>query len=322
MELIIKPTSSCNFACEFCAASNCSIPTYNYPNDRLINLIRKLKPSILIFTGGEPTCVPPRYYEVLLYETKDLDCQVSLTTNLKNIYLYPDEWERLLKHPRFSVGTSFNYGSTRRWDEDTVYTEEKFKEVYSKVSELVDYKIPFIAVIDENNYNRAIDHVYLAKELGTTCKLNGTNSSGRSNRVFPRYKMFKLYLDIIYAGLEHYEENCRDRKNGTCPFNTNLLCENTIRAIYVDFDGNIRWTTCEEDLNRLRGRKLNSFEEFSYIQESPFIRETITDHCYNCELFRLCNGCRINVEQSKEDPDYCKEMSKLKGDIIRVGWKI
>lgn len=93
MELIIKPTAVCNFKCTFCTASKLSINhTPDKVPEQLKELILKLKPNDLIFTGGEPTMCSPKYYEEILELS---DAKVSLTSNLKNFYMHPDDWTPL-----------------------------------------------------------------------------------------------------------------------------------------------------------------------------------------------------------------------------------
>ena len=41
-------------------------------------------------------------------------------------------------------------------------------------------------------------------------------------------------------------------------------------------------------------------------------RQMISKKCLSCELCRLCNACDITRELSKQDKDYCVEMTKRK----------
>lgn len=319
MELIIKPTSDCNFRCKFCAASNCKIPTLKSVPDNLKILLLKSKPSTIIFTGGEPTMSPPEFYKEILDITDQFGTTISLTSNLYNIIDNMADWSSLLKHDRFKVSTSFQYGDSRILKDESPYTEKMFIDTIDQFRFWAKYTPSFISVIDEHNDQYAIDTVLLAKKLHTTAKLNNCNSEGRAVKWYPRYKIFKIYFDIIDRGLEKYEENVRDRAKGLCPLNTTLMCENTIRALYIDDIGDIRWSSCEEELNRLNSR---AYDNCFYCTDMKINKPTVTDHCYECELFRICNGCKINVLQAKEDPNYCKEMKAIKDKIIEYGWML
>lgn len=84
MELIIKPTSRCNFNCNFCSAGLLKIKTITRVPSELKQVLFTIKPNNLIITGGDPLMMPPSYYEELLTLG---DWNISFTTNLKDFYL-------------------------------------------------------------------------------------------------------------------------------------------------------------------------------------------------------------------------------------------
>ena len=248
MELIIKATGVCNFTCSFCASSKLDILHSPREVPQLIkSYIKKFKPQNVIVTGGEPLCCEPEYFYDLL---DTCNCHISITSNLKNFWLESSKWVPLFKNEMIDVCTSFNYGITRRWSLTEVYTEQMFKDVMYSFKQLVGYMPPFISVIDESNASRFLDHVRLAKELGTTCRLNNATVAGRQAVGYPRHKMFKLWLGVIAAGLEEYEVNCMERKLGRCPLNTSGQCQQNIRAIYVGNNDRLYVSDCEEKLNQ------------------------------------------------------------------------
>lgn len=324
MELIIKPTGRCNMNCKFCSAGELDIqhPADEKVPQQIKDLIQEIKPNTIIVTGGEPLMMQPSYYYELHELTGGLICP---TSNLKDFYLHPDKWVDLFKEKWFSVTTSFNYGDTRRWDADTPFTEEKFIEVINMVKDLTGRPpTSFIAVIDESNEHTAMDHVILAKKLGMQVKLNNAIAVGRQKVHFPRYKIFKYYMDIIDAGLDDYERYCSIRKSGICPFNIDMMCSTSIRCCYVDHNGKLHVGTCDEELSG--GIELTYEEACKTVIEycpAPLpASEYITPECVYCELFRLCNGCHQNRRHAKEDPNFCSEMKKLESRIIKSGWKL
>lgn len=328
MEVIIKPTGRCNFACEFCSAGMMDTCT-KHPSDghvqqSILDFLDNTKNlTSLIITGGDPMVVDPSYY-YQLYERYHV-C-IGATTNLKDFYFNPEKWAPLLNEKWFSVSTSFNYGTRRRWDKDTPYTEEMFMRVLDKWRKYVDREIPsFLAVIDEYNEDKAIDHVYLAKRLGTQAKLNPAISCGRETKSYPRYKMFQFYTKIIDEGLEEYESYCANRHRSECPRNINLNCINTIRCVYEDLQGKIHVSTCDEQL--VLGLELP--EDMWYRDRDECFPERIDENdlinpekCPYCKLFRLCNGCRTNRREAKKFPEYCDEMHKLIPKIVEQEWLI
>lgn len=320
MELIIKPTSVCNFNCTFCAASTLDIQHPNNVSDKLKELIGILRPEGLIITGGEPLMCNPSYYEELLTLC---DCKLSFTTNLKDFYHYPDKWTPLFTNPRVNVCTSFNYGNTRLWDKDTVYNEEAFRKVIALFKKRVGYVPPFIAVISEENEHTAYEHVQLAKKLGTRCRLNNALKMGKQGIYYPRYKMFEMWLNIIDQGVDKYEINCAERGTGCCPTNSNLMCRSTIRCAYVDSDHNLHYSDCEDKINMDNGMEIPVETIRPEAKPQPVTyNEAINVQCTYCELFNICNGCSTNREQAKETPEYCSEMLKLKERIVKAGWKL
>lgn len=326
MELIIKTTGRCNFACEFCSAGDMHVkhPVDGKVPQKIKDLILNMKPTAIIITGGEPLLVEPEYY----YELHELapECFISPTTNMKAFYLNPEKFAPLLNEKWFNITTSFQYGYKRKWDKNTVYTEEMFLKVLDCYSAYVpNKKLPtFISVIDESNEDTAIDNVLLAKRLGTVCKLNRAIGVGFQDSAYQRYKMMKIYMDIIDMGLEDYEWNCASRKQSKCPYNVNHACDSTIRCVSIDPDGNLHASTCDEQLSMgieipqdklIMNTKVPIYNHIDY-------KDFVTPNCAICELFNLCNGCNINRREAKLDPNYCEEMKKLESRIINSEWRL
>jgi sulfatase maturation enzyme AslB (radical SAM superfamily) len=320
LELIIKPTGVCNFSCTFCAASTLDVHHPVCVPDQLKEVIEVLRPDGIIITGGEPLCCSPSYYEELLTLC---DCNISFTTNLKDFYLNPGKWSGLFRNPRVSVCTSFNYGNTRMWDKDTVYDEETFRKVIALFKERVGYVPSFIAVISEENEYTRFKHVQLAKKLGTRCRLNNALKMGRQGVYYPRYKMFQTWLDLIDQGVGEYEINCAEKTTGCCPTNSNLMCQSTIRCVYIDSNNKLHYGDCEDKINMDNGMEIKIDIVRPDVKAQPVqYHEAINEQCTYCELFNICNGCSTNREQAKETLEYCTEMLKLKDRIIKAGWKL
>ena len=319
MELIIKPTSKCNFNCKFCSANLLTIKHNNHLSDNLKNVLDILKPNDLIITGGDPLMMNPSYYDELLSYG---NWNISLTTNLKDFYFHPDKWVSLFKNPRVGICTSFQYGEDRLWDKNTVYDENMFKKVCQLFFDKIGYVPSFIAVINEKNEHRAIDHFYLAKELNNKCKINPVMAMGLSKESYPKYKMIDIWLKIKELGLEPYWDNDVQFKKGGCGFNTNLLCGSTIRAFYEDINGNVHYSDCEECLV-YNDREIPLDTTQPLIHKIPLnINDYINNKCLTCELCQFCNGCKIARSIAKDDNKYCQEMLKRKQKILESGWKI
>lgn len=320
MELILKPTSKCNFACTFCSANKLNLFHFQHVSDKLKDLLLKINPSTIILTGGDPLTVDPSFYDELLNLGS---WSLSFTTNLKDFYLSPiNKWYKIFKNPRVRVCTSFQYGISRKWDNDQIYTEELFKKVYYKFCSIYNYPLMFISVISNENEHLAIKHVELAKTLNTKCKLNGLMPLGAAeNNYYPLYKMIDIWLKIKDLGLEKYHDNYTSLYHGGCNLNINRLCKSTIRAIQFYDNDNYKITSCEDDLVQ------NDIESIpnDKISQEPIkenISDTITSECIFCELFYVCNGCHQNRKINKLDKNFCSEMKLRKDKILNSGWKI
>lgn len=324
MTLIIKPTGLCNFNCKFCSADGLDIcnPSDGKVPEQIKQLVKDLQPHLIVITGGEPLMVNPDYY----YELHDISgCRISMTTNLKDFYNNPHKWELLFKEDWLGIATSFNYGDTRMWDPNTVYSEEMFIKVMDKYREYVEDQIPmFIAVIDWGNEDKVIDHVLLAKRLGTQVKLNNAVGVGKQSKTYPRYKMFQHYLKIIDMGLEKYESYCSSRDVDECPRNVNHFCATAIRCCYVDNKGKLHVGICDEQLSLGHEIPEDLIVPSSKNPTSEILTpdKFIKPECPYCELFSLCNSCRNNRDAAMLDPIYCDEMKKLKSKIIETGWAL
>lgn len=336
MELIIKPTIACNFACTFCSAGTISYDSnYDRKNvpEVLKDYINKLKPDHLIITGGDPLMMDPEYYYQLYDLIKDnerktvRDTSIAMTTNLKDFYLNPDKWTPLFNEPWMGVGTSFQYGSERRWDKDTIYTEEMFMKVQELFKERVGHYAFFIAIINEENEDTVLDLCKLAKKLDVRVKINNMLCVGRySNATFPKYKMYQKYFEIIDAGYQDYEVNCVERDMNRCPKNCYGSCPYLIHCAYVDENGELKISICDEQMTF--GNYLDESMWFPgdfnpdgcqyYIKPEEYI----TPECPYCNLFGICNGCKTNRDFAKIDPHYCEEMKKIEDKIIDYGWRL
>ena len=314
MELIIRVTGRCNFDCTFCSAEGLDIahPADGRVPSEIKRVIETIHPTSIIISGGEPLMVDPGYYLELLDIAK---CRMSITSNLKDFYYNPEKWVELLTRPGVGLITSFNYGDARRWDPKTPYTEEMFRKISDKYREYIGKPLPFIAVIDENNEDTVMDHVLLAKEIGTYCRLNNVTAQGRQKSTYPKWKMIKHYLDIMDAGLGEYEIYCRDMRFDQCPMNFKMLCQCTIRTCFVDTKSKLHYYNCCEDDTMDQEIDLTT----EHIIRGPqYPKKHVNENCVFCDLFPLCNGCRSQARMLP--PEHCEEMLKLKDRLLKYGW--
>lgn len=318
MELIVKPTSRCNFNCSFCSANLLNIKHSNNVPDKLKETIKILQPDDIIFTGGDPLMVSPKYYDEILTLG---NFTISLTSNLKDFYLNSEKWKNLLKNPRVNICTSFQYGDGRKWDKHTIYTEEMFINVMTKFNEEIGYMPPFIAVISNKNEDKALNHLHLAKKLNTKCKMNPLLPLGLSKDFYPLYKMIDIWMAIYNNHLEEWWDNDKQFLLGTCNFNTNLLCETSIRSFWLNDKEEVVYSNCEDCA--VNGYVIPIDKNKPKQTETEICKTQIIDEkCLCCPLYRLCNGCKSLRAINKITENHCEEMLKRLEKIKKLGWKL
>jgi MoaA/NifB/PqqE/SkfB family radical SAM enzyme len=326
MDLIIKPTKACNFACTFCSSNKIS-KALTLDLEKVFPILLENDVQTIIVNGGDPLMVPPAYYERLInfLDEHDMKTTISFTSNLWDFFLHPDKWEKLFKDERMGVCTSFQYGGERRIADGQEFTEELFRKVFSLFEDRIGYKLSFISVITRNNEERVLDTVRLAKELGTECKINPAFKSGRSEEFYPLYKAYGRYLDIIKAGLAEYEFNSKNLKqlfgssNVCCPYNRN--CYKTIRCISPD--GLIHSCGAFNDdhyMNAAQGKKtycLGQYDEKELARDFKMLKPA----CLSCDMFRFCNSCYkqiADITSSGTTEEHCTGMKALEGRLKSI----
>lgn len=318
MELILKPTAKCNFACTFCSAKNLDIWHMTYIPDNFKIFLKTHNPSSIIITGGDPLTLDPKiYFELLELGT----WKISFTTNLKDFDMFPAKWIELFKNPRIGVCTSFQYGSNRLYDQSTIYSEQMFIDIMNKFNLAIGYTPGFIAVIDDTNEKYALKHLELARSLNTKCKINRMMPLGQAYIQYPLYKLINIYLEAYDKKLNDYLDIQTALFNGGCGFNINGMCQSTIRSMMFDENKNIIYAKCEDDLILKDFIDIEQ-NSLTFDRESINISEHINSKCMFCELFYLCHGCKHNRRLNKLIENHCQEMLKLKNRILEMNWKL
>jgi radical SAM protein with 4Fe4S-binding SPASM domain len=240
-------------------------------------------------------------------------------------YKNPEKWNWFLKHPRVETGTSFQYGGGRKITPTKEFTEEIFRDVYKKYQEHVDRDLCFLAVIDDSNEHLALKHVYLAKELGTQCRLVWSAKSGRSGNVYPMSKLFKIMLDIWKLGLAEYEQTAvsiSQKMIGleiACPMSRN--CDHWMRSLNPDG----RYFSCgplNDDLDPSNEIDFESEvvkgEKYHLPIQSNPNNQYLKEECLGCKMFQTCNACRKHIKDLKSSnkvEEHCTSMKSIMSDL-------
>jgi radical SAM protein with 4Fe4S-binding SPASM domain len=332
MDLILKPTELCNFACTFCSSTGLTEDKASKLSlDQVFQFLKRFpETNTIIVNGGDPLIMSPEYYwEILDYlKLNNLSTTLSFTTNLWDFYKKPDKWTELFRQPNVGVSTSFNYGSTRRISKDKVLTEEIFWEISNLFLEKVGYRPDFLCVINDENEDTALDNVRLAQRMGVECKLNYAMASGRQSKPYQLSKIYKIYLDIISAGLTEWEFNTKEMIKGIshqstiCP--RNRSCDSGIRCLQPDGD----YYSCgafgdDREYPIDFEEEMKSPIKITPLENEPFLAALKPD-CFGCMMFSLCNGCKKTVSDLKHADmveSHCHLMKKLEGAICDLPLK-
>lgn len=330
MNLVIKPTEACNFSCSFCSSSNLvSDKKSRLDLQHIYDFLKRFPDTQSIFVvGGDPLMMPVDYYFAILkyIEDNNLPTKISFTTNLWDFYKHPDKWNQLFAHPKMEIGTSFQYGDGRQIKPGVVFTEEKFIEIYNLFKKYHPNKsLSFLAVIDESNQSKAIDHVLLAKKLNTQCRLVYANKSGKAGDTYPIGKMYQIYLTIWKMGLSEYEQTAysiAETMNGFnvgCPLSRS--CDSFMRSLNPDG----RYFSCgplNDDLDKDNEIDFKSEMNGAFhtpIQSSKY--QFLKPECFGCKMFSLCNGCRKHIKDlqlTNKVEENCKAMKSIEKDILEM----
>tara|TARA_R110002072_G_scaffold64203_5_gene159723 strand:- start:62708 stop:63697 length:990 start_codon:yes stop_codon:yes gene_type:complete len=318
MDLIIKPTELCNFACTFCSSPDLSESRSSTLDLEKVKefLIRYPNTRTIIVNGGDPLMVQPEYYyEILNFiNSQKMATTLSFTTNLWDFYLRPQKWVGLFKEENVGVGTSFNYGATRKINRNTIYDEEKFWKVSNLFLEKVGYRPDFISVVTPENEDKALDNVRLAKKMDVTCKLNYAVGSGRQTDPYVLSKIYNFYLQIIEEGLTRWEFNTQELIKGmskeatVCPRSRN--CDSHIRCLQPDGDYYSCGAFGDDKEYKIDFESEMNGEKYTPLNDDLNLL-SMKEECLACPLFSLCNGCRKTVKDMKESgqvEEHCRIM--------------
>ena len=337
MDLIIKPTEKCNFKCTFCSSTHITEDKTLELNHQYIFDFLKRYPETktIIVNGGDPLMMDPDYYWKII-EHLDIiksDATISFTSNLWPFYKNPNKWKELFNHPRLGITTSFQYGGGRLKGDLSEFTEEDFWKCSDSMLEHCGYRPSFISVITDENEKDAIKNVELAKRMGVECKLNYAFSSGppvkfknivmgQEGKPYLLANIYEIYVEIWKRGLTEWEYNTKQmvkRLRGartTCPQNRD--CDSGIRTLQPSGD----YYSCGA-FGDDREYSINFKEEMNGPKVFPIKNivelQTMTDSCYECPMFEICNGCKKTIKDHKIyniATAHCKKMKTLAPDIL------
>lgn len=339
MDLIIKPTEKCNFKCTFCSSTKITEDkTAELDHQYIFDFLKRFPETrTIIVNGGDPLMMKPEYYWTIIDHLDEIgsEASISLTTNLWPFYKNPEKWVDLFAHPRVGVTTSFQYGGGRLKGDLSEFTEADFWEVSNAMYDWLGYRPDFISVITDENKHDAIKNVELAKKMGVECKLNYAMSSGppvmfkgirmgQEGKPFLLADIYEIYIEIWKRGLAPWEFNTKQmmsRLNGAatcCP--QNRECDSGIRTLQPSGDYYSCGAFGDDRLYPIDFQAEMSGATIKPLRHE-FELQTMTEDCYTCPMFQICNGCKKTIKDHKDyglTVTHCRKMKTLAEDIIRA----
>lgn len=338
MDLIIKPTEKCNFKCTFCSSTHITDDKSAELDLQYVFDFLKRFPETrtIIVNGGDPLMMPVNYYWKII-EWLDANnyenTTISITSNLWPFYKNPNKWKDLFNNRRVGVTTSFQYGGGRLKGDLSEFTEEDFWKVSDTMLEHCGYRPGFISVITKENEHLAYKNVQLAMRMDVECKLNYAMSSGpptkfkgiimgQEGQPYLLADIYEIYIDIWKRKLHHWEFNTKQMmkrlrgKATCCP--QNRECDSGIRTLQPSGDYYSCGAFGDDRLypidfkSEMSGAKVFPIKHVMELQ-------TMTDDCYTCPMFEICNGCKKTIKDHKDyglTEVHCKKMKSLSKDII------
>ena len=338
MDLIIKPTEKCNFKCTFCSSTHITDDkTAELDHDYIFRFLKRYpETNTIIVNGGDPLMMEPEYYWKIIkfLDDNNMSTSISFTSNLWPFYKNPKKWVDLFNHPRMGIGTSFQYGGGRLKGDLSEFTEEDFWKVSDAMLEHCGYRPDFISVITEENEDRAIDNVLLAKRMGVECKLNYAFSSGppvkfrgitmgHQGKPYMLADIYEIYVKIWEMGLTEWEYNTKQmvkRLRGsstTCPQNRD--CDSGIRTLQPSGDYYSCGAFGDDGQYSIDFEKEMSGKKIFPIKNVPEL-QSLKQSCYSCPMFQICNGCKKTIKDLKDHglvESHCIKMKSLASSIIK-----
>jgi hypothetical protein len=338
MDLIIKPTELCNFKCTFCSSTNITDDKSAVLGvDQIFRFLERFPDTrTIIVNGGDPLMMSPDYYWKIIdwLDLHEYETDISFTTNLWPFYKNPEKWADLFNHERMGITTSFQYGGGRLKGDLTVFSESDFWKCSDAMLRYCGYRPDFITVITEENADRAVDNVRLAKKMDVECKLNYAFSSGppvkfknivmgQQGRPFILADIYEIYLEIWRENLypwEHSTKTMMKRLRGEstiCPQNRD--CDAGIRTLQPSGD----YYSCgafgdDKEYAIDFEQEMNSKTIIRILNDKPEL-QSLKQSCYSCPMFDICNGCRKTITDLKRHnlvERHCSKMKTLAADII------
>ena len=126
-------------------------------------------------------------------------------------------------------------------------------------------------------------------------------------------------------GLTQWEYNTQQmikRTQGiptTCP--QTRSCDYGIRTLQPQGDYYSCGAFGDDQTHKIDFENEMNGEFYTPLQRDPYI-QTMTDSCYGCPMFDICNGCRKTIKDMKDynmASTHCAKMKTLAHDILRAG---
>ena len=320
MNVIVKVTNACNFACNYCSVGETQIDqainmeTIKKMVDGLPELLNKIgdKDISILWHGGEPLLMPIKFYREAMDYAKEHLSGFNLSFKMQsNGYLIDEKWLELFSEYKVNVGISLDgYQELHDANRCTKNGEPTFAVVMQKIALLRQANIhPGVLMVlntsDSINFDKLFSFI---RDHELSCKIHAVYPCGRAQLrqdIAPIYqsyinmmknlfrKMMECEADVYIDPLtDMLEAIITDRCMGECSY---------AGSCGVDFvclfeDGGISF--CGRNANDFGlsygNIRTKSLCELYYSDNAERIRsrqkklrETV---CAGCDDYELCRG--------------------------------
>ena len=353
MNVIVKVTDACNFACNYCSVGETAInqainiATVKKMVDDLPELLNRVEDNkiSILWHGGEPLLMPIEFYREAMSYAKEHLREYNLSFKMQsNGYLVDEKWIDLLREYKVNIGISLDgYQELHDANRCTKNEEPTFSVVMQNIARLRQADInPGILMVLNTSSSIDADKLFsFIRDNDFSCKIHAVYPCGRAELrqdvalVYHSYisLMKDLFLKMMECDTDVYIDPLSDileaiiagRRMGECSYAGS--CGRDFLCLFED--GGVSFCgRNSNDFGLSYGNiQKNSLCELYYSVNAETIRlrqtHLIEKICAGCEDYELCHGgCSFEAALASGNIDsrypHCEQWKELIS-FVRTG---
>lgn len=209
MNVIVKVTNACDFACHYCSVGEppkiqtINIETIKSMVDGLPELLNKIgdEDISILWHGGEPLLMSIDFYREAMDYAKSHLSEYNLSFKIQsNGYLIDEKWIELFREYKVNVGISLDgYQELHDGNRRTKSGEPTFAVVMQKIALLREADIhPGVLMVLNTADPIDVDRLFsFIQDNALSCKLHAVYPSGRAQLRQDITPIFQSYIDMM-----------------------------------------------------------------------------------------------------------------------------